>query len=231
MNPSPFPSPLDVVFHSGPADWWVILAGLGPLAVLIAALLAFYINWRTLKQRTAADTTALEQKREADVQALKQKTEADSRAEWWRRAQWALDRALDEDEGTKALGLATLDVLARSELARKEELELFDIAWKSVAGPDHNGESDEDVDEAQASQQLHFVPGSWRRPGSFVSLRSAYLQSLWTPRSEEGSSTHLFSWLPGLSGGRWSSPTSVDSDDNIGDNGTTDEDKTKEDGL
>lgn len=128
MNPSPSPSPLDVVVHTGPADWWVILAGLGPLAVLVAALLAFYINWRTLKQRRTADSEALEQK-----------SEADSRSEWWRRAQWALDRALDDDKETKALGLATLDVLARSDLARKEELELFDIAWKSVSPPDTNG--------------------------------------------------------------------------------------------
>ncbi|MCU1517524.1 MAG: hypothetical protein JWQ75_2245 [Pseudarthrobacter sp.] len=142
MTPLPSPAPVDVIIHSGPADWWVILAGLGPLAVLTAALLAFYINWRTLKQRTAADKTALEQKREADAQALRQKTEADSRAEWWRRTQWALDRALDEDEGTKALGLATLDVLARSDLARAEELELFDIAWKNVSG-DENGYDDE----------------------------------------------------------------------------------------
>jgi hypothetical protein len=107
VTPAPSPSPLDVVVHSGPADWWVILAGLGPLAVLVAALLAFYINWHTLQQRTAADKTALDQKREADAQALTQKTQADSRAEWWRRTQWALDRALDEDEGIKALGLAT----------------------------------------------------------------------------------------------------------------------------
>ncbi|WP_235008906.1 hypothetical protein [Arthrobacter sp. SLBN-122] len=78
MTPVPSPGPLDVVVHSGPADWWVILAGLGPLAVLIAALLAFYINWRTLKQRTAADQTALDQKRVADADALRQKTEADS---------------------------------------------------------------------------------------------------------------------------------------------------------
>ena len=137
--------------------------------MLTAALLAFYINWRTLKQRTAADKTALEQKREADAQALRQKTEADSRAEWWRRTQWALDRALDEDEGTKALGLATLDVLARSELAREEELELFDIAWKNVSG-DENG-------------------------------------------SEDGSGQEI---------------APVDSDDHLGDNGTTDKDKTKE---
>jgi hypothetical protein len=143
-----------VVVHSGPADWWVILAGLGPLAVLVAALLAFYINWRTLKQRTAADKTALDQKREADAQALQQKTEADSRAEWWRRTQWALDRALDEDEGTKALGLATLEVLARSDLARTEELELFDIAWKNVSGDD-NG--DENGQEDRLDREFMFV--------------------------------------------------------------------------
>ncbi|MDE8586550.1 MULTISPECIES: hypothetical protein [Micrococcaceae] len=160
MTPVPSPGPLDVVVHSGPADWWVILAGLGPLAVLIAALLAFYINWRTLKQRTAADKTALEQKREADANALQQKTESDSRAEWWRRTQWALDRALDPDEGTKALGLATLEVLARSELARNEELELFDIAWKSVSG-DENGDDNGDEAEADAGsgQEPAFVDG------------------------------------------------------------------------
>ena len=151
MTPAPSPTPLDVVVHSGPADWWVILAGLGPLAVLTAALLAFYINWRTLKQRTAADKTALDQKREADALALQQKTESDSRAEWWRRTQWALDRALDGDEGTKALGLATLEVLARSELARNEELELFDIAWQSVAGDD-NGD-DAEPDGGRAGQE------------------------------------------------------------------------------
>jgi hypothetical protein len=114
----------------------VILAGLGPLAILIAALLAFYLNWRTLAQRTSADKTALDQKRAADEQALRQKTEADSRAEWWRRTQWALDRALDGDEGTRVLGLATLNVLAGSELARAEELELFDTAWENVDSDD-----------------------------------------------------------------------------------------------
>lgn len=68
-------------------------------------------------------------------QTLRQKATADDRAEWWKRTQWALDRALDEEQDIKALGLATLGVLARSELARNEELELLDIAWKSVNGP------------------------------------------------------------------------------------------------
>ena len=65
---------------------------------------------------------------------LRQKAIADDRAEWWKRTECALDRALEEDGDIKALGLAALDVLARSELARDEELELLDIAWKSVNG-------------------------------------------------------------------------------------------------
>ncbi len=65
---------------------------------------------------------------------LRQKAIADDRAEWWKRTEWALERALNQDEDIKALGLAALDVLARSELARDEELELLDIAWKSVNG-------------------------------------------------------------------------------------------------
>ena len=74
-------------------------------------------------------------------QTLRQKAIADDRAEWWKRTQWALDRALDEDQDIKALGLAALDVLARSELARNEELELLDIAWKSVNGVEENANS------------------------------------------------------------------------------------------
>lgn len=135
MPPTPPPSPIDVFVHSGAPEWWTILAALGPLVIFLTALIAAYFSWRTLKQRTAADALTLEQKREADAKALEQKRQADDRSEWWRRAQWALDRALDEDRATKALGLVTLEVLARSELARTEELELFDLAWQSVVGP------------------------------------------------------------------------------------------------
>jgi len=149
MPPTPSPSAAQLAAPAA-AEWWQIAAALGPLVILVTALIAAYINWRVLKQRTAADKTSLEQKRQADASALEQKTTADNRAEWWRRAQWALDRALDEDESTKALGLATLDVLARSELARKEELELFDIAWKAVTGPDENGDHSGSEEELPA---------------------------------------------------------------------------------
>ncbi len=135
MNPTPPPAPVDVVVHSGPAEWWQVVAALGPLAVLLTGLVAALISILVLRQRTQAD--ALE---------LIQKTHADSRAEWWRRTQWALDRALDADENTKALGLAALAVLAQSELASTEELELLDIAWRTVNGEGSDADADADAD-------------------------------------------------------------------------------------
>lgn len=117
MPPTPSPPPIEVFVHSGTAEWWQIVAAFGPIAVILGAVAAAFIGWRTLKQKAIAD----------------------DRAEWWKRTQWALDRALDEDQNTKALGLATLEVLAHSELARNEELELLDIAWKSVNGAADSG--------------------------------------------------------------------------------------------
>ena len=227
MNPTPSPGPVDVVVHSGPADWWVILTGLGPLAVLVAALLAFYINWRTLKQRTAADKTALEQRRDADANALAQKTATDSRAEWWRRTQWALDRALDEDEGTKALGLARVVVLAHSDLARMEELVLFDIACTSVSPPDEN---DDDGGNGQPEEQTPSVASQRERFDAYPWVAS--LQFVNSTKNQVG---HFTDWLIRRTQLKdpQAGPTApgiVDSDDNIGDNKTTDEDKTKEGG-
>lgn len=106
-------TPIDVILHSGPAHWWEILTALGPLAVLIGAVAAAIIGWKTLQQRRRAD----------------------DRAEWWRRAQWALDHAAEDNPVTKALGLETLTVLATSTLAQDEEVRLFDSAWESVTAP------------------------------------------------------------------------------------------------
>jgi hypothetical protein len=100
-----------------------------PAAVLLAAVLAALINWRILRQRTKADNTALEQKREADRRALKQKTAADNRAEWWRRAQWALDSSLSEDPDRAKLGLGNMTVLAANPPG-PDEVRVITIAWE-----------------------------------------------------------------------------------------------------
>ena len=75
----------------------------------------------------------------------------DDRSEWWKRAQWALDRALDDSATNKALGLVTLEVLARSKLAHAEELELFDIAWEAVSDPKNGAAGNDSTPEASFS--------------------------------------------------------------------------------
>jgi len=129
VPPTPIPSPVDVILHSNPAEWWQVLGALGPLAVLLSAIVAGLIGWNTLKQRTAADALALAQKREADAKALDQKTKADSRAEWWRRAQWALDSSLSDDPDRAKLGLGIMAVLA-SNPPGPDEVRIITIAWE-----------------------------------------------------------------------------------------------------
>ena len=106
MPPTPAPTPIDVVLHTGPPEWWQVLAALGPLAVLLGALLAGIIGWRTLQQ----------------------KAEADNRAEWWRRTQWALDAVYSGDKKRATIGLKVLKVLGESELAGDGELAVLEAA-------------------------------------------------------------------------------------------------------
>ena len=116
---TPSADPVDVFVHTGPAEWWQVLAALGPLAVLLAALIGAVISLRTLRQRAVADSAALAQKREAD-----------NRSEWWNRTQWALDSSLSADPRRAELGLGVLAVLAESGLASPEELEIITVAWE-----------------------------------------------------------------------------------------------------
>ena len=149
MNPTPPPAPVDIAVLSGPAEWWQVVGALGPLAILLSGLVAALISYLILRQRTSAD--ALE---------LIQKTSADSRAEWWRRTQWALDRALDQDEDIKALGLGALAVLAQSELASAEELELLDIAWRAVNGEGPDGAVAPERRDAAAPRRTSSPPSA-----------------------------------------------------------------------
>ena len=116
---TPSADPVDVFVHTGPAEWWQVLAALGPLAVLLAALIGAVISLRTLQQRAIADAAALAQKREAD-----------NRTEWWERTQWALDGSFSADPRRAELGLGVMAVLAESGLAGPEELEIITVAWE-----------------------------------------------------------------------------------------------------
>jgi hypothetical protein len=116
---TPSPAPVAVVVQTGPAEWWEVLAALGPLAVLLAAAIGAAVSLRTLTQRAVADTAALAQQREAD-----------NRSEWWNRAQWALDSSLSGDPRRAELGLGVLAELADSGLASPEELRIIKVAWQ-----------------------------------------------------------------------------------------------------
>ena len=89
------------------APWWEILGALGPLAVLLAAVLTFVVGWKTLEQRRKAD----------------------QRSEWWTRAQWAIEASWSEDPRRQETGLGVLDLLAQSDLAGTEETAIISIAW------------------------------------------------------------------------------------------------------
>jgi hypothetical protein len=105
VNPTPSPSPLDVFVHTTPpADWQVGAAFAPLLAAIIAALIAGAALW--------------------------QKRRADNRAEWWRRAQWALEAAVDDNTEKQDVGLAVLEVLNTSKLAGPEEAQIIAEAWK-----------------------------------------------------------------------------------------------------
>lgn len=114
----------DVFVHTGPAEWWQVLAALGPLAVLLAAVIGAAVSLRTLRHRALADSAALSQQREAD-----------NRSEWWNRTRWALDSSLSTDPRRAELGLGVLAVLADSGLASPEELEIITVAWEDPLTP------------------------------------------------------------------------------------------------
>ncbi|MEC5192987.1 MULTISPECIES: hypothetical protein [unclassified Arthrobacter] len=107
-TPSPAPVPVEVLVHSVPAEWWQVLAALGPLAVLVSAAIAAVIGINTLKQKSVAD----------------------NRAEWWKRAQWALDAVHSGNKKQAAVGLKVLRVLGESELAGAGELAVLEAAWQ-----------------------------------------------------------------------------------------------------
>lgn len=102
MNPSPSPTPLDVFVRTAPAADWQVWAAFAPLiAAIIAALIAGAALW--------------------------QKHRADNRAEWWRRAQWALDASMSEQPTRAEMGQQAINLLAQSKLARPEDGKLLRI--------------------------------------------------------------------------------------------------------
>ncbi|MHA7156225.1 hypothetical protein [Arthrobacter sp. TMN-50] len=93
--PEAAPSPIQIELVDGGAQWWEILAAFGPTAIVLAALIAYLVQRESLTHQR---------------EALVQRTKSDGEAEWWRRAQWAIDAALDtQDPKRQQIGLGMLN--------------------------------------------------------------------------------------------------------------------------
>ncbi|TJY69430.1 hypothetical protein E4J89_10920 [Arthrobacter sp. CAU 1506] len=100
------PDPVEVVVQNGAPDGWDVLASLGPLAILLAAVIAAFIGWRSTQTQA----------------------EASRRAQWWERAEWALDASMSSSLDRRVVGLGVLTLLAESNLAGEEEARILQVA-------------------------------------------------------------------------------------------------------
>jgi hypothetical protein len=120
VNRIPSPGRIGIIIHNADAEWWQIIATLGPLVVILGAVLILAIGWLTLRPRTVAGAVAFGSKT----------TIADSQSDWWHRARWGLEASLDDDPTRRELGLAALQLLNESSLSGKDETLIIAQAWK-----------------------------------------------------------------------------------------------------
>ncbi|ALU40037.1 hypothetical protein AS188_10105 [Kocuria flava] len=145
MTASALPYWLEVVRALG--------AGIGPVLLFLTAAIAALVAWMTCHRRRAADDLALRRRKEAD-----------DRAEWWRRAQWAIDYVADRDDERTRIGSRAPDHLLVSELATDEDVVLIrgilDAVIEGTRDRAYDGTTSQ---EAPAAPRARRLP--WSRPG------------------------------------------------------------------
>jgi len=57
---------------------------------------------------------------------IRQRDLADRRGQWWKRFDWAMELTLADELADNDLGLDVLELLGRSRLAGREEIEILD---------------------------------------------------------------------------------------------------------
>jgi hypothetical protein len=126
--------PLEVVVRNGAPDGWDVLASLGPLAILLAAVIAAFIGWRSMQTQA----------------------EANRRAQWWERAEWALDASMSSSMDRRVIGLGVLTLLAESSLAGEEEVRIL-----QVASNDSLAQKVTALEDVEAKQPAARASGIW----------------------------------------------------------------------
>lgn len=86
------------------------IAAFGPPATTVAAGVALVVGVATVRQKAATD----------------------ARDQWWKRVQWALERALEADVDSQALGLATLQTLLAEKATNRSDVAMLDSAYNSL---------------------------------------------------------------------------------------------------
>lgn len=86
------------------------LAELGPVATSLTALVALNVGVVTVAQKRVAD----------------------ARAAWWSRAQWALERSMEESVRSRVIGQLTLAHLVHSDLVTADDLALIEAIPDAV---------------------------------------------------------------------------------------------------
>lgn len=103
---------------------WVRSPGFGGVAALVAAVIAY---------RAARRAAAVQRANANDDRD--QRERAERKNQWWLRAQWALDRTLDQDSEARTVGFNVLQALAESEWADQHEADIVAAATDRALYP------------------------------------------------------------------------------------------------
>jgi hypothetical protein len=83
---------------------------------------------------------------------LWQRRRADNRAEWWRRAQWALDASISDQPTRAELGQQAINILGKSKLATPEDGVLLKIGTEDPLEAADRARQAEAVDTVAADR-------------------------------------------------------------------------------
>lgn len=93
---------IEVVMHAEAAEWMRLMTSLAPLTAFLVVVFVGLLLLSTTPSPAASGR----------------------RAEWWSRAEWAIDMALDDKPERRKTGLALLEQLSRDRFVGKEDTQL-----------------------------------------------------------------------------------------------------------
>ncbi len=84
--------------------------------------------------------------------SLTQKARNDRRDAWWKRAQWAIDKALSDDSLSRQIGTDSLDVLIRAPGRSRHDLQI--ILAAAARALDRSVDAGDDVNDIPVEGEI-----------------------------------------------------------------------------